>query len=86
MAGAPDAFTLAQDYRLGAWLYDPATGKQVKELLAPDYVGTTATPVPLDLLIPDSVPAGSYELRIGLPADPAAGRSIRRYPLTITRS
>jgi hypothetical protein len=79
------AYTLAHEYRLGAWLYDPTTGAQVAELLAPSYVGTPQTPTSLDLSIPDSVAAGSYELRVGLPADPAAGRSIRRYALTVSR-
>jgi hypothetical protein len=79
------AYTLAQEYRLGAWLYDPTTGEQLAELLTPDYVGTPATPTPLDLDLPADVAAGTYELRIGLPADPAPGRSLRRFPLTVQR-
>ncbi len=79
-------YTLGRAYRLGAWLFDPATGTQVSALRNPASVGPTATPVELAVAIPPEVPSGSYELRVGLPADPATGRSIRRYPLAITRS
>jgi hypothetical protein len=78
-------YTLAQEYKLGAWLLDPATGTQVATLLQPTYVGTPTTPTELALSIPANVAEGTYELRVGLPADTAAGRSMRRYSLFVDR-
>jgi hypothetical protein len=79
------SYTLAQEYRLGAWLYDPATGSEIATLLKPAYVGAPAAPTELALSIPDSVLEGTYELRVGLPADVAVGRSMHRYSLFVDR-
>jgi hypothetical protein len=79
------SYTLAREYRLGAWLVDPATGAQVAELRKAAYVGTPTKPTELVLSIPAKVAAGAYDLAVGLPNDPAAGRSMRHYPLTINR-
>jgi hypothetical protein len=79
------SYTLAQEYRIGAWLFDPATGAQVATLRDPAYVATTATPAELALSIPAKVADGTWELRIGLPADPAIGRSMHRYSLVVDR-
>ncbi|MCB0880265.1 MAG: peptidoglycan recognition protein, partial [Thermoleophilia bacterium] len=80
------AYTLQLDYRLQAELVDAATGTTIAQLLAPAYVGPTGdTPRELRLAIPDTVAAGSYELRVSLPADDAIGRSTYRTPITITR-
>jgi hypothetical protein len=79
------AYTLALDYRLEATLHDPATGALVETLLDADYVGPSTAPVPLELPVPATVAAGTYELRVSLPADSAVGRSVRRFAVTVVR-
>ena len=77
-------YTLGAEYRLGAWLVDSA-GTRIATLLEPSYVGVTDTPRELVLAVPDTVAPGAYTLQVGLPADDAAGRSIRSFPLTVER-
>jgi hypothetical protein len=79
------AYTLGLDYRLGAWLHNPESGEQLTELLPAQYLGPATEPRELRMKIPARVEAGSYELRVGLPADEAAGRSMYRAPLNIVR-
>jgi hypothetical protein len=79
------AYTLGLDYRLEATLHDPATGERVATLLAADYVGPSTEPVVLELPVPSDLAAGSYELRVALPADSAAGRSVHRFPVAVAR-
>ncbi len=80
------AYTLALDYRLQVELLDPAHASRVALLQSARYVGVTGdTPRELRLAIPTGVAAGSYVLRASLPADTAAGRSVRDLPITIAR-
>ncbi len=79
------AYTLAREYRLQAQLLDPATGSVVADLLAPTYVGVATEPRELRLAIPDTVAAGSYELRLALPGDPAVARSLYRATVSVVR-
>ena len=85
LAVLPDGRVLHTTRPGQAWLHDPSTGDEVVVLREPEYVGPSPTPVEFAVAIPAEVPSGTYELRVGLPSDPAIGRSIRRYPLAITR-
>lgn len=80
-------YSLAQSATIGAELYDPATGLRTARLAtsasmltAPTVSGT------LQMTIPTSVPTGTYELRIGVAADIAPGRSIKRFTLIVDPS
>lgn len=70
---------------VGAWLHDPVTGVLVTQLdTAPAATVAADGSTVLDVAVPATIMPGAYELRVGVAADTAPGRSIRRFAFTVS--
>ncbi|MCW2959762.1 MAG: hypothetical protein JWM90_149, partial [Thermoleophilia bacterium] len=80
------SYTLQQPARVGAWFYDPAAGTWVATSVSSAQQDPTGgIPRELVISVPDELPDGTWELRVGNEDDRAPARSMRRYAVTVAR-